>query len=163
MHSLAGTPFFLPPEMVRGAPYTASVDAWALGCTAYQILFGCTPFQKKAETLADLYAGIARAELEFPEDVEVSGAAKDFLSRLLDADAASRSTVTGALAHPWIADMLPAAADAEDDDACSVYSVESGVEVRFNELGELEVVDAGKRADSGVGWAEGEWGRYSPR
>lgn len=34
---IAGTPGFLAPEMLRGEPYNAKTDIWALGCTLYEM------------------------------------------------------------------------------------------------------------------------------
>lgn len=47
---LAGTPGFLSPEMLRGEPYNAKTDIWALGCTLYEMLTGRSAFR-------DLYGG----------------------------------------------------------------------------------------------------------
>jgi serine/threonine-protein kinase len=39
-----GTPEYIAPEQARGAPATASVDLYALGCVLYEMLSGQLPF-----------------------------------------------------------------------------------------------------------------------
>lgn len=42
--TLCGTAEYLSPEMVAGKPYDRTVDVWALGILAYELLQGKTPF-----------------------------------------------------------------------------------------------------------------------
>ncbi len=41
---VAGTPFYLAPEIVSGLKFDRRVDVYALGCTAYEMLVGEPPF-----------------------------------------------------------------------------------------------------------------------
>ncbi|MBX7080543.1 MAG: serine/threonine protein kinase [Nannocystaceae bacterium] len=59
-HLAAGTPWYLAPEVIAGAPIDARVDIYAAGCTAYEMLTGRPPFDMK-----DL-DGVLRAHLEQP-------------------------------------------------------------------------------------------------
>lgn len=43
--STAGTAHYIAPELVSGIPYGPRVDMYALGCTAYEMLTGKTPFE----------------------------------------------------------------------------------------------------------------------
>lgn len=43
--STAGTAHYIAPELVSGIPYGPRVDMYALGCTAYEMLTGRTPFE----------------------------------------------------------------------------------------------------------------------
>ncbi|MCB9755236.1 MAG: protein kinase [Myxococcales bacterium] len=45
---LAGTPYYLAPEIVSGLTFDARVDIYALGCTAYEMLVGEPPFFHEA-------------------------------------------------------------------------------------------------------------------
>jgi len=40
-----GTNEYKAPEMVLGAPYTKSIDMWAVGVLVYYALIGEKPFQ----------------------------------------------------------------------------------------------------------------------
>jgi tetratricopeptide (TPR) repeat protein len=41
---VAGTPFYIAPEVVSGLPYDHRADLYSLGCTAYEMLSGRPPF-----------------------------------------------------------------------------------------------------------------------
>jgi calcium/calmodulin-dependent protein kinase I len=41
---LCGTPGYVAPEMIRGAPYGAEVDMWSVGVIMYVLLAGMPPF-----------------------------------------------------------------------------------------------------------------------
>jgi len=42
--SIAGTPAYLAPERIRGAPATPATDLYSLGCTLFEIFAGRPPF-----------------------------------------------------------------------------------------------------------------------
>jgi serine/threonine protein kinase len=50
--SIAGTPHYMAPEQITGAPFDGRLDIYALGCTAYELLCGSPPFD--AESVEDL-------------------------------------------------------------------------------------------------------------
>lgn len=106
MQTICGTPFYLPPEIVRGADYDEKVDLWSLGCIAFHLLCGKSPFQD-ATGYSDLYARILAAKYQLPADSHASYEARWFVSYLLDTVAANRPTAGQALAHPWISPPTP--------------------------------------------------------
>ncbi|KAI9033033.1 kinase-like domain-containing protein [Hyaloraphidium curvatum] len=106
MKTLAGTPFYLAPEIVRGRPYDSKVDLWSLGCLLYELLYGSTPFQSSTSYL-DLYSRICDGNFSFPDSQEVSPAARAFLARLLDPDPHTRPSADAALLDPWIISSSP--------------------------------------------------------
>ena len=55
-HHFVGTPEFMSPETVRGEVADHRSDLWALGCTAYQLLTGRTPFKGASDYLTFLKA-----------------------------------------------------------------------------------------------------------
>ncbi|KAI9028060.1 kinase-like domain-containing protein [Hyaloraphidium curvatum] len=103
MKTMTGTPFFLPPEIVRGAIYTSKIDLWALGCMVFQLLFGRTPFGDSA-SFAELYHRITHGDFAIPpEDAStVSAEACAFVHRLLRTDPSLRPSAEEALSDPWI-------------------------------------------------------------
>jgi len=79
---------------------------WSIGCIAYQLLVGVTPFQASS-SFEQLYQRIVAAEFSFPDDIPLSDMAKDFVRCLLVADPEKRSTAGQALRHPWIRLTVP--------------------------------------------------------
>ena len=56
--SLAGTPYAMAPEQVRGEAADARTDLWALGVLMYELVSGTRPFA--AATTAELFSSILR-------------------------------------------------------------------------------------------------------
>ncbi|GMK57162.1 hypothetical protein CspeluHIS016_0310020 [Cutaneotrichosporon spelunceum] len=76
--TLCGTPSYLSPEMVLGMPHGKSVDIWALGVLAYELVVGKEPFE--ADTSAGprlVHQRICRCDVQFPSFV--SDGAKNFI------------------------------------------------------------------------------------
>lgn len=65
-------------------------------------LCGFPPFY--GETLPEVFEQIMKAEFDFPDPywTDISKDAKDFIQKLLVADAKNRLTATQALKHPWV-------------------------------------------------------------
>ena len=43
--TIAGTPYYIAPELVAGLPYDHRADIYSLGCTAFEMITGHPPFQ----------------------------------------------------------------------------------------------------------------------
>ena len=52
----AGTPDYLPPEILMGVKCGPEVDWWALGCIMYEFLIGITPFY--GDTTEEIFENI---------------------------------------------------------------------------------------------------------
>ncbi|KAG8470267.1 hypothetical protein KFE25_008688 [Diacronema lutheri] len=46
--TIVGTPYYLPPETVRGEPYSSKADVWALGVVLYELAQLSKPFVAKS-------------------------------------------------------------------------------------------------------------------
>jgi tetratricopeptide (TPR) repeat protein len=64
---VAGTAYYIAPELVAGMPYDTRVDMYALGCTAYEMLTGRPPFE--AKPLEQLLLSHVEEEAELPSKV----------------------------------------------------------------------------------------------
>ncbi|CAN0182796.1 unnamed protein product [Lampetra planeri] len=105
-----GTPEYLAPEMVGRQRYGRPVDLWATGVVIYILLSGNPPFYDDQDEEdyenhdKNLFRKILSAEFEFdsPYWDDISDAAKELVTRLMDVDQNTRITAQEAIAHPWV-------------------------------------------------------------
>ena len=68
--AVAGTPYAMAPEQVRGQAADARTDIWALGVLLYEMVTGARPFE--SATTADLFSSILRdAPAPMPDTVPI--------------------------------------------------------------------------------------------
>jgi TolB-like protein len=84
---LAGTPYAMAPEQVRGRPADARTDIWALGVLLYEMATGRRPFV--AQTTPELYSSILR-DPPAPVTNALPAGLKQVIERCLDKDPARR-------------------------------------------------------------------------
>jgi serine/threonine-protein kinase len=84
-----GTPEYMAPEQARGAPLTAAVDLYALGCVFFEMVTGRLPFQG---TTPDLIMKHIRAAPPRPSSIVPSlpPAVDELVLRLLSKDPKAR-------------------------------------------------------------------------
>ena len=101
MKSLAGTPYYLAPEVIRGS-YTMSCDVWSLGIFLYFILSGFHPF--RGFELEEIFGKITSGNLKLDGENwdDKSKSVKDFIAKMLTVDPKKRITIEKALLHPWL-------------------------------------------------------------
>ena len=100
--TLAGTPYWMAPEVVRQQGHGKPADVWSLGCTVIQMLTGYAPYQTLAPVPALFKIGHETGSA-IPSNLKASDLAKDFLARCLHRDASARATVQELQGHPWLA------------------------------------------------------------
>eukprot|EP00798_Chlamydomonas_sp_ICE-L_P005562 gene5562-4199_t len=108
----AGTLDYMAPEVLRCPPknlphenksntslhYNNSVDAWAVGVFAYELVVGFPPFA--GDTQLDSVDRIMHSTPDFPE--KVTELAKAFICQALKKHPGDRPTVMEMIHHPWI-------------------------------------------------------------
>lgn len=98
MHSLVGTPFYTPLQILEGREYSSKCDVWSLGVMFYQMLFGRYPFVWKALANNDLKDGgiakltelIKKNPLDYPVGSKISPDIKKLLEGMLGKEEENR-------------------------------------------------------------------------
>lgn len=94
-NSFVGSLEFMAPEMIRQEEtQTCGLDWWALGCTMYLLLYGCSPFQHVDPSTPYptniIFRRILTGKIKFPSTPRVSSTCKDLIRRLLAVDSTRR-------------------------------------------------------------------------
>ncbi|KAI0082161.1 kinase-like protein, partial [Panus rudis PR-1116 ss-1] len=104
--TIAGTPYYMAPEIFKTGKYDCKVDSWGLGTVVFKMLTGQRPFRDD-ELIVDFAKRIyedRRNEPHFdvvpPELLRKS--AKDFIKRALRIEPGVRMGVDMVPAHRWI-------------------------------------------------------------
>ena len=154
LRTICGTHKYLAPELVRcdrgeQAGYTKAVDVWGIGILLYIMLFGYNPFERDSHSKT--HAAIIDCKWTFPSKSQVSEAAKDLITKMLDPTAERRITTERALQHAWITGdeltLSPQAGEelsTEEPGKEGVSSVRSALS-RFNARRAMEKVKSGAR------------------
>ncbi|XP_029936980.1 rhodopsin kinase-like [Myripristis murdjan] len=102
----AGTPGYMPPEMLKGEKYDTCVDYFTLGVTLYEFMAAKNPFRERGEKVEreEMKERIMNREVDYPENF--SEHAKTLCGGLLAKDAAQRmgfknGTCDEIRAHPF--------------------------------------------------------------
>lgn len=110
--SIVGSPDYMAPEVLRGKPYSYSVDYWSLGCILFEFLAGFPPFSGSTpeETWTNLKNWtkvLRRPEYDKPEDLifNLTDTAWDAVTRLISHASVRYSTLSQVTAHPFFADV----------------------------------------------------------
>lgn len=107
--SVAGTAYFMAPEVIRGVGHGVEADVWSVGCCVIEMLTGKPPFSD----LKNQYAIMMRvAESDTPLDdiypPHASPAVVHFLNRCIQRDPTKRATCAELLREDWIVNPPPA-------------------------------------------------------
>jgi calcium-dependent protein kinase len=83
---VAGTPFYIAPEIIEWKPYGSKADMWSIGVLLYVLLSGYMPFQ--ADSVDEVFNKIRAGKFNFDqkEFQYVSNEAKDLITKLIEVD-----------------------------------------------------------------------------
>ncbi|XP_069782533.1 serine/threonine-protein kinase DCLK2 isoform X4 [Narcine bancroftii] len=108
LYTVCGTPTYVAPEIIAESGYGLKVDIWAAGVITYILLCGFPPFRSENNVQEDLFDQILVGRLEFPSPYwdNITGSAKELISRMLQVNIESRYTAEKVLTHAWVADDM---------------------------------------------------------
>ncbi|KAG2445635.1 hypothetical protein HXX76_000245 [Chlamydomonas incerta] len=88
--SKVGTPYYVSPEVVRGAGYDWKSDVWSMGCLLYELALLRSPFEMEGANLYDVFQKISKGEYTpLPAD-QFSAPLRSLVGRMLQIDPAKR-------------------------------------------------------------------------
>ncbi|GLB36689.1 putative extension to Ser/Thr-type protein kinases [Lyophyllum shimeji] len=112
--SIVGSPDYMAPEVLRGKPYTYSVDYWSLGCILFEFLAGFPPFSGSTpeETWTNLKNWtkvLQRPVYDKPEDLifNLTDVAWDCVTRLIAHASVRYTTLSQVSSHPFFTTCTP--------------------------------------------------------
>ncbi|KAF9682346.1 hypothetical protein SADUNF_Sadunf05G0099500 [Salix dunnii] len=109
--STVGTPAYIAPEVLMRQQYDGKVaDVWSCGVTLYVMLVGSYPFEDPAEP-RDFRRTIQRVvnvQYSIPDTILITPECRHLISRIFDADPATRITIPEIRNHEWFLKNLPA-------------------------------------------------------
>ena len=100
---IAGTPFWMAPEVIRQAPYGRKADIWSFGCTMVEMATGSHPWPQFDDPMVAIYH-ISSNEVQPYIPDHLSPVAQDFISKCLAHDPTERPTAHELLSHPFLAE-----------------------------------------------------------
>jgi serine/threonine protein kinase len=97
-----GTPSYMAPEIVNKRDYKGPLtDVWATGVLTYAMLCGAFPF--RGATDKDLYRIITAGSFRWPDHVQISKEAKEFVHSMIELNPSDRKSVDQLLKSTWMA------------------------------------------------------------
>jgi len=97
---IVGSSFWIPPEMILQRPHNCSVDIWSMGVCIIEMLTSNPPYHQSR--LHCMYKVATEGLQPLVTGLDAKADVKDFLSKCLSMDPASRPTVMELLQHPWL-------------------------------------------------------------
>uniref|UniRef100_A0A4W3K3U4 Serine/threonine-protein kinase DCLK1 n=1 Tax=Callorhinchus milii TaxID=7868 RepID=A0A4W3K3U4_CALMI len=104
LYTVCGTPTYVAPEIIAETGYGLKVDIWAAGVITYILLCGFPPFRGNDQDV--LFDQILMGHQEFPSPYwdNISDAAKELITMMLQVDVDQRYSAQQLLEHPWVND-----------------------------------------------------------
>ena len=107
LHTIAGTPYYIGPEVLAGN-YGRECDIWSLGVLLFVLVTGTYPFDSVTKNRAEVFQKIQKGHYTFPEAVDktLSHECKDLIKRMITVERNKRITGEQALGHEWFTKFI---------------------------------------------------------
>lgn len=96
-----GTPFWMPPEVIRGENVGWQADIWSLGCSIIEMMTGDTPFKDIGSNMKILYYIAGSDPIQLSDKIS-NLTTRDFIMQCLQRDPSKRPSVATLLNHDFI-------------------------------------------------------------
>lgn len=96
---VAGTPYWMAPEIITLSGCATVSDIWSVGCTVIELLTGFPPYHELSDVTA-LFRIVTDECPPLPDDVSVE--CQNFLRACFTKDMNARATAQDLLGHPWL-------------------------------------------------------------
>jgi Protein kinase domain len=96
---VAGTPYWMAPEIITLSGCSTVSDIWSVGCTVIELLTGFPPYHELSDVTA-LFRIVTDECPPLPDDV--SSECQNFLRACFTKDMNARATAQDLLRHPWL-------------------------------------------------------------
>jgi serine/threonine protein kinase len=90
---VAGSRFWMAPEMIMKMPYTCAIDIWAFGCVIFELFVGGPPYCQY-DAIKAWFRTLTRGPQRLPASCKSTPQFQDFLDQCLCISADSRATAT---------------------------------------------------------------------
>lgn len=104
---IAGSLYWMAPEMFTNSGYSFAADIWSLGCTVVEMMTGNPPWANTCKSVKDIIKAISSPN-NFPDIPSCSTELKDFLLKCFTRKPEDRPSAEDLLRHPFLTDSFSA-------------------------------------------------------
>ena len=107
LHTVAGTPYFIAPEVLNGN-YGKECDFWSVGVLLYLLVTGTYPFDSETKNRTEVFTKIKNGtyKMTMTDDMKLSPECKDLMKRMITVDRSKRISGEDILKHQWFKNFL---------------------------------------------------------
>jgi len=109
LKGMVGSPYWMPPEMIRGQPHSYPVDVWSAGVCLLELCNGHAP--KMGNAFRSMFSTGSGQVPPLKKPDQWSMTMQEFFSKMLEIDAKTRFTPDELLGHEFLKNNVASRAD----------------------------------------------------